>query len=65
MRDIDVAARLYPVVLERLLTSELINKIMGHVQRQLSLSFTPPTCTTFCKSLKLWEMKSDRNYRPE
>jgi hypothetical protein len=64
-RDIDVAARLYPVSLERPLTTELINKIMGHVQRQLSLSFTPPTCKTFCKSLKLWELKSDRNYRPE
>jgi hypothetical protein len=64
-RDIDVAARLYPIILERPLTAELINRIMGHVQRQLSLSFTPPTCKTFCKSLKLWEMKSDRNYRPE
>lgn len=47
------------------MTAELINRIMGHVQSQLSLSFTPPTCKTFCKSLKLWEMKSDRNYRPE
>ena len=60
-----MAARLYPIKLERPLTAELINRIMGHVQSQLSLSFTPPTCKTFCKSLKLWEMKSDRNYRPE
>ena len=32
-RDIDVAARLYPIELERALTAELMDKIMGHVQR--------------------------------
>jgi hypothetical protein len=64
-RDIDVAAGIYPIKLERPLTAELINRIMGHVQRQLSLSFTPPTCKTFCKSLKLWDMKTNKSYRPE
>ena len=64
-RDIDVAATLYPTALERPLTAELVDRIMGHVQRQLSLSFTPSTCKTFCKSLKLWEIRSNKNYRPE
>ena len=34
-RDIEVAAEFYPIELERTLTAELSNRIMGHVQRLL------------------------------
>ena len=34
-RDIEVAAEFYPTTLERPLTAELSNRIMGHVQRLL------------------------------
>jgi hypothetical protein len=64
-KDIEVAAKFYPVELELPLTAELVARMMGHVRRQLTLSFIPLTCETFCKSSKVWEMKTNVNYRPE
>ena len=31
----------------------------------MTLSSIEPACKTFCKSLQLWEMKKNPNFRPE
>ena len=42
-----------------------MDKIMRHVRSDLSISFSPSGCETFCKSLKLKEMLKDKNYQLE
>jgi hypothetical protein len=63
--DIEVAARCYPVRPERQLTDVFVERIMRLVQGYMALSQIEPACETFCKSLQLWELKKNPNFRPE
>ena len=60
-----MAKAFYPVEIMRLWTKELTDKILGYVRSQLAVSFTPSGCKTFCRSLKLQELLSDKNYQME
>ncbi len=53
------------MALTREWSQELTDKIMGHVRDKTAFSLNPPTCETFCKSLRLWEMRTNKNFKVE